>query len=103
MTLPRFRLRTLLLGVAVVCLLAAWQASVVSERRRMLDELTINGCYWSRATPRDVVDRPRTIIPMARSLLGDVAIGSIFLDRSPLEPRYREIHFTFPEAMMPIE
>jgi len=104
MKLPQLSLRDLFWLVLVIGVtFSFWQAYVVLKRRAMLKVLTDAGCYWKQAEMRDIADRPQTIIPMIRSPFGDTPVACIFVDRSPLESRHREINWMFPEAMMPIE
>jgi len=81
----------------------AWQAYAIHQRRAMLGALTAAGCYWRKAEPKDLVEHPFAVVPMMRSVFGDVPVACIFVGRTPLEKKYKEIGWLFPEAMMPIE
>jgi hypothetical protein len=67
----QFRLRTLMIGVTVFCVVVGgyvgWQAKIVRERRALLDEINAAG---GGEVP-DIAHRP----PWLRRILGDENVG----------------------------
>ena len=86
----QFRLRTLMIGVTLFCLVAGWllnQASVVWERKSLLERAPVWGA-----------DDKDSGVPLVRRLFGDSGIGLVQLDVSASDEELAHYRAAFPEA-----
>jgi hypothetical protein len=86
----QFRLRTLLIGVTLFCVVVGWllsQASVVWERKTLLRRAPICGA-----------DDNDSGISWVRHLFGDAGVGLIQLDASASDDELAQYRAAFPEA-----
>ncbi len=98
MKLPRFRLRTLLIGVtllAIVCGYIGWQVKIVRERRAMLQTIAATGGQYV-AVPDGKLPAGMAGPNWFRRLLGDVVVIEIDFHASSLSQDY--LRAQFPEA-----
>jgi hypothetical protein len=100
----QFRLRTLMIGVTLVCLIAGYLAhevGIVRERRDWLrthDLLEKVGSYGSGAYLTLVPGKPEESPSLIRRLLGDEAQNSIEVSKYISRSDLRTVILLFPEA-----
>jgi hypothetical protein len=83
--LLRFRLRTMLIVVTLLCLYLGWQSYIVRQRRMAMAEvsknsafqLTLADAYVKSYPPGSNIDAPATV-PLVRSWIGDQAVQTIW-------------------------
>jgi hypothetical protein len=96
----QFRLRTLLIGVAILAVPCAYvgrQAMIVRERQTIIKNELINAMTID-ASGRDKVAPGRPDIPWIRRLLGDEDCLKIFAPRSATDEDIERFRSAFPEA-----
>lgn len=81
----RFSLRTMLVGVTIICCVLAWQLRVVRERQAALIEMRDGGTFqvitaeaWTERFPAGAPVSPPVTIPAVRRWLGDQAIQEVW-------------------------
>ncbi|MDX1947532.1 MAG: Hint domain-containing protein [Pirellulaceae bacterium] len=106
----RFNLRTLLVGLTLLCCWLGWETSIVRSRRALLREIAGNAAFrvvlardWARYFPAGSPAAEPTRVFILRQWLGDEAVQSI--EYSPHYPGYSErlrqrLARSFPEADM---
>jgi len=86
----QFRLRTLMIGVTVFCLLTGWilnQANVVWERQSLLKRALVWGA-----------DDTDSGVPLVHRLFGDSGVGLVQLDVSASDEELAHYRAAFSEA-----
>ena len=92
----QFRLRTLMIGVALFCVAGGWfahEAHIASERQALRKWIEQHGC-WSGVWLGHDDDAPSFI----RRLLGDQPVGYVHVPKDATDEDIQRIEAVFPNA-----
>ena len=101
----QFRLRTLLIGVAIFCVVVGYvggQASIVRERRALLDSIKADGGSYEMRIYYNEANPPPPPPPWLRRILGDEAVGWLLVSPATDEETMARIHRLFPDTHIAI-